>query len=241
METLHFSDGAGGEVLRPVGRGPYPAIVVAPAVAGVTHDTRRTCARLAARGYLAMAMDYYRGGGSPPMQTPQDVHSAAEALDDRRVLTDLRTIHAGLTRRDEVEADHIGVLGFCIGGSYALRAASAIPALACTVAFYGTLRYPHLSATRPVSPLDTVPKITVPLLFHVGTTDHVVPRDDVDDLEAAAASAVAPVEVYRYPGAGHAFHDASRPGYRPAAAQLAWLRTTMHLDWHLLGKEVVGP
>lgn len=68
----------------------------------------------------------------------------------------------------------------------------------------------------------------VPFLGHWGEHDHLVPRADVAELREVMADR--PAEIYRYPGAGHAFHESFRPEvYRPIAATESWARTKTFL------------
>jgi carboxymethylenebutenolidase len=124
------------------------------------------------------------------------------------------------------------VLGFCIGGSYALLAAAELAGLSCAVTFYGMLRYPELTSNKPVSPLDAAAEIACPVLGHFGEADHLVPVADARELGERLAGR--PAEVYTYPGAGHAFHEDFRAQvYRPVAAATAWSRSREYLSWYL--------
>jgi carboxymethylenebutenolidase len=122
------------------------------------------------------------------------------------------------------------VLGFCIGGTYAILAASQFEQLRCAVSFYGTIRY-ATSDLKPISPLDVAQSLKCPLLGHYGEDDALIPLPDVEALRKELRSR--PAEIYTYPGAGHAFHENFRPEvYRPVAAAEAWRRSTEYLEWY---------
>ena len=72
-----------------------------------------------------------------------------------------------------------------------------------------------------------------PELAHYGTTDVWCPVEDIDELEAKLAGSDSPYQVYRYPGAGHAFEENGRPGYRPVAATESANRTMTFLAHYL--------
>jgi carboxymethylenebutenolidase len=125
----------------------------------------------------------------------------------------------------------IGVLGFCMGGMYALKAAAlgGTPVAGRfdrAVSFYGMIRVPE--AWRGPGQRDAVDLIrdegACPVLAVIGTLDAFTPPVDVDDLEATGAT------VLRYEGAEHGFvHDASRPAHRPDEAADAWRRAAEFL------------
>jgi dienelactone hydrolase len=56
---------------------------------------------------------------------------------------------------------------------------------------------------------------------------------DIDDLEAALAASSSPYQIYRYPGAGHAFEEMRSKGFRPVAAAEAATRTQTFLRHYL--------
>jgi dienelactone hydrolase len=231
------ADSPGGFIAQPDGAGERPAVVVLPAIAGVTPYIERVCERLAKQGFITLALDYFRGNGAPDLSAPPKIMAAVAALPDRQVMSDLQAAVVALSELDSVDTQRIGVVGFCIGGSYAVMAAAETDGIACSAGFYGLLRYANVSDEKPVAPLETTSGLRHPLLAHFGDDDHLVPVEDVVELQARTKGKAA--EVYRYPGAGHAFHEDFRDVYRPIAAQTAWLRTTVFLDWYLKGQKTL--
>jgi dienelactone hydrolase len=226
--------GPGGWLTRTPGLGPQPAVVLVPAIAGVNDYVRRQSARLAADGYHVLALDYYarQDGRVPDLSSPPKIMEAVAALSDPQVLDDITAAAGWLREQEFVRADRVACVGFCIGGTYALMAASRVPGLACCVSFYGMLRYQQLSENKPVSPLDTAEKIACPLLGHFGEADALVPATDARELSERVKGK--PAEIHLYPGAGHAFHEDFRPQvYRPVAAATAWERTGHYLRYYL--------
>ncbi|HEX2051436.1 MAG TPA: dienelactone hydrolase family protein [Actinomycetota bacterium] len=225
-----------GYLARPEGRGPHPAVALAPAIAGVNDYVKNVATALADAGYACLAIDYHaRSDGPPDLGDVQKVMAAVAAVDDGVALSDLQAARDHLATQDFVDAERVGVVGFCMGGSYALMAAARVEGIRAAVGFYGLLRYRQKSATKPLSPLDVVDDVRVPYLGHYGETDHLIPLDDVEELRARLLGR--PAEVYTYPGAGHAFHESFRPDvYRPVAASAAWERTMTFLGWYLGGK-----
>lgn len=238
-EFVEFDASAGrtcGYLARPEGRGPFPAVALAPAIAGVNDYVKGVATTLADAGYACLAIDYHaRSDGPPDLSDLQKILAAVAAVDDTVALADLQGARDHLAAQDFVDADRIGIVGFCMGGSYALMAAARVDGIRCAVAFYGLLRYRQKTDNKPVSPLDVVDDVRVPFLGHYGETDHLIPLDDVEELRARLSGR--PAEIHTYPGAGHAFHEHFRPEvYRPVAAATAWAHTATYLGWYLGGK-----
>jgi dienelactone hydrolase len=169
------------------------------------------------RGWEVCTFDVWPGHADKPLDWRlQHVGD----LDDRRVLGD------AVAAADATGADPVGVIGFCMGGMYTLKAA-AVGRFARAVAFYGMIRVPEQWRSEGQGdPLDAVASpARCPTMAIIGTADPWTPADDVDDLEAAG------VEVVRYEDADHGFvHDPSRPAHRPDDAADAWARALAFLD-----------
>lgn len=127
--------------------------------------------------------------------------------------------------RSEAGVDRVAVLGFCMGGMYAMKAADS-GAFDRVVAFYGMIRMPEqFRGPGHEEPIDhvTAPG-AAPVLAVVGGRDHFTPEADVAELEATGAT------VVRYPEGEHGFvHDASRPTHRADDAVDAWRRAVAFL------------
>ncbi len=142
--------------------------------------------------------------------------SAMAGLDDDRQLADI-TAAAEL-----LGVEPVGVLGFCMGGMYTLKAA-ATGRFDRAAAFYGMIRLPESwvgpSQRNALDMLVAAPGSSARVLAIVGTADPYTPADDVDALEQEGAT------VVRYEGAEHGFvHDPSRSAHRADDAADAWQR-----------------
>jgi carboxymethylenebutenolidase len=121
-----------------------------------------------------------------------------------------------LARRPDVDAQRIGVVGWCMGGGLALQLAVHEPRLAACIVNYGAL------VTDPAA----IAAIRCPVLGNFGADDRGIPPSAVQAFEKAMQAAGKQVDIKIYPGAGHAFENPNNSqGYRPQAAADAWKRT----------------
>jgi carboxymethylenebutenolidase len=174
------------------------------------------CARFAEAGYTAIAPALYARLGST-LEYAYDcglegVQSYA-ALSAPQILTDIRAASAACDPAS-TGTNAVAISGFCTGGSWAWRAAAALPFRA-QVNFYGS-HVPQL--------LDLAPRC--PTLMHYGDRDPIVPVPEIERIRERHPT----VELYLYPGAGHAFENPDQSSFDAAAADLAWSRSFAFLD-----------
>jgi carboxymethylenebutenolidase len=222
-----------GFLARP-DRGRAPGVVMIHDVWGLSDHTRDFAQRLAREGFAVLAIDLYRRDGA----RPTDPGAWMRALSDPAVLADLGAGRRFLASHPDA-TDRVGVLGFCMGGTYALMAGCADLGFAAAVPFYGLLSHSHGllhdpagpdRVRKPREPLAMASELRCPLLAFFGDQDQFVPMDDVRALERELARAGAPAEVVVVAGAGHAFMNDTRPdAFRPEAAAEAWRRTVAFL------------
>jgi len=194
-------------------------LVIAPDIGGLRPLFRDLADRLATEWSMSVcAVEPFPGQDLGREIEPR--MAAVGGLDDDDHLRDL------LEGADATGHQRVGVLGFCMGGMYTLKAARS-DRFAKLVAFYGMVKVPvgwrsagqgeplaHLAAGHP----DRV-------LAIIGERDSYTPPDEVAELEAAG------VTVVRYPDAEHGFaHDADRPAHRAADAEDAFTRAKAWLQ-----------
>ncbi len=214
----------GGEIAEARAE-PRGELVLFPDVHGLSDLYRRLATRFADEGYTTLVLDPYVRQGTPHLPDPTAVARWIAELDDRRAVGDVEAALRFLRGRPGREARRVGVVGFCLGGQYALMAACLLRGLDACVSFYGMLRAEPRPPRKPWCPLELVPELRCPLLALFGADDPLIPLADVRELERALGRAGKDFEVEVYPGAGHAFLNDTRPdAYRPEAAERAWRR-----------------
>jgi carboxymethylenebutenolidase len=211
-ETVH------GILYTPAGKGPFPALIVIHEWWGLNDWVKEQAAKLADQGYVALAIDLYRGKVA---DNPDVAHELMRGLPEDRAIRDLRAAYDFLAAQPNVKQDRIGSIGWCMGGGYSLDAALAEPKLAATVINYGRL------ATDPAE----LKKINAPILGIFGGEDRGITPDDVKKFQQTMEQLGKKIEVKIYADAGHAFENPNnKQGYRPEDAADSWRRTVTFLD-----------
>jgi len=238
-EHVTFRSGAetiNGFLARPRAEGKYPAVLVIPGIFGVSEYMRETAARLAQNGFVALDVNLFaRTPEAANIQEIGQLRPIVDRMPDAQILNDCQAALDYLKGRSFVKAQGIGVVGFCMGGKYALLLAARSKDVAAAVPYYGPLIQGGPTPNRPAAPIDVVKKIRVPVQGHYGATDMGILVADVEQFEKLLRQNGQPVEMHVYQLAGHAFHDYSRPSYHRDAATVAWRRTLEFFKKHVTG------
>lgn len=175
---------------------------------GINDHMRDIAARYAQEGYTCILPDLYRG------KVTRDPEEAARLMNELPVEDGINTIESAIgTSAKKYGLGKIGITGYCMGGTFALRAACEIDSLAAAAPFYGD-----------IPDEQTLAKLKVPTLFIAGARDGWITPEKVNGLKEAAHQYKLPVEVASY-DADHAFFNDTRPEvYHPEAAADAWQR-----------------
>lgn len=200
---------------------PLPALLVVHEWWGLNDNVRMMTRRLAGEGYVALAVDLYRGRTGDTPDAARALMGEAMASPDAGVAN----LRAGFTfLREAQHAPKLGVVGWCFGGGWSLQAALALPErVDAAVMYYG----------RVVTDPARLGALRAPLLGLFGADDRGIPVADVRQMESALRGLGRDVTIQVYEGAGHAFANPSGEGYRAAAADDAWRRTTTFFAQHL--------
>ena len=212
---IALPSGTPAELAVPPGP-PLRGVVIAADISGLRPLFDDMCDRLAReQGWAVCAVEPFPGREH---LTLEERRAAAVELEDARVVTDL--VAAADVLRERTGIDRVGVLGFCMGGMWALKAAGT-GRFDRAVSFYGMIRVPaEWRSDAQAEPLAALSRpAACPTLAIVGGKDHFTPPDDVEALRAVGGH----VTVVEYPEAEHGFvHDPNRPAHRPDDAADAW-------------------
>jgi carboxymethylenebutenolidase len=195
---------------RPAADGPWPGVVVIQEANGVTAQLLRFCQRLAAEGYAVLAPDlYWRHGGTEASDYTTLVGTVVE--DELRA-----DLTESVRRLQELGAAKVGITGFCMGGTYAYRAALWDVGVSCAAGFYGS------------GIAQMLGEPACPVLLFFGGQDVWVPLADAEATRAHHGD-----DVVIYPEAGHGFMRDLSDDWHQASADDAWGRLLSFFAEHL--------
>lgn len=200
--------------------GTHPAVLVIMEAFGLNAHIKAVAERIAREGYVTLAPDLYARFGSPtaPYDDVKQAIGYMKRLDADQVMAEVGVAIAHLKAQPFVRADRIGIVGFCMGGTVALRTACRFPAdIRVSIPFYGG--YPAL---------PEVERLAAPVLALFGEADTMIPAAQVKEIEETLRRLGKTAEVVVYPGAGHGFFCDERGSYHEASARDAWAHVR---DW----------
>ena len=223
-ERIEIPDGrlAAHVALPASGRGP--GMLLLHEIFGVNVYVRDAAARLAEAGYVVLAPDLF-WRTQPGLELLHDDEGlaagmqAAQQLDFPAAVGDAIAAMALLRSMPEVTDERVGVIGFCLGGTFAYQVAvHGTPDVA--VIYYGS--------AIPAALADAG-RIDCPTIMHWGGADPFIPREQVDAVAAMAAGHPS-IECHVHEGAGHAFDNhRSEKFHVPEARAAAWELTAAFL------------
>lgn len=219
---MNQTDSKGYLALPDSGQGP--GVLVLHAWWGLNDVIKEVCQQLADEGFFAFAPDLYDGEVAT---TIAEAEALSSKLDSNKVISQISRALDYLSDQVKNEDQPLGVIGFSLGASYALRLSSADPErVRAVVLFYG-VGDADLSQSKAA------------YLGHFAENDSYEPAKYVDELEKNLKSAGKVVTFYRYQGVGHWFFEPDRVDvYNEPLAIIAWERTAAFLHYHLSSSSV---
>jgi carboxymethylenebutenolidase len=216
-------------VAKPRGSGPWPGVVVIQDSLGLSDDIREQADHLAAAGYMAFAPDLYSGRGLRCVLATLKASRSGEGA----AYEDIEAARAWLVHREDCTG-RVGIIGFCMGGGFALLSAPRYDFDAASVN-YGEV---------PGDALDRL-RGACPIVASYGRRDRTL-RGRADRLEAALSELGISHDIKEYPDAGHSFMNRINTGplfapvlqitgfsYHHPSAEDSWERILTFFDEHL--------
>jgi len=208
-ETLSFSTANGDTtayVAMPESGDSAKAVIVIQEWWGLNEHIKDIANRYADEGFTAIAPDLYRGNLAT---NPKEAGEMMQAL---AIEDGLDTIKNAMdAARARYVVSHLGITGFCMGGTYALRAACELEGISAAAPFYGD-----------IPEEDVLKNLNVPTIFVSATKDGWINTEKVAQLEDITERYELPVTSVKYE-ADHAFFNNTRPEvYDATAANDAW-------------------
>ena len=236
MPQVSF-DATSGYLAVPAGPppGPWPGVVVIHESWGLNGDIRAHADRLAREGYLALAPDLYRGKSFARCfrdvfrQLHAGSGAAFDVIDAARATLAARPDSTGKT----------GVLGFCMGGGFALLCAP-----------HGEFSVASINYGEVPADTEQVLAGSCPIVASYGARDP-MGAGPPGRLADALTVLNIPHDVKVYPGAGHSFMSTkpaalaplarlARLDYKPESAEDSWQRIFAFFGEHLRSRSTAG-
>ncbi|MCB0097214.1 MAG: dienelactone hydrolase family protein [Caldilineaceae bacterium] len=238
-ETVSYQ-GANGDWInayyaRPLGPGPFPAMVAIHHMPGWDEWYREATRKFAHHGYATISPNlYFRAGHGAPEDVTAKVR-AAGGVPDEQVMGDLAgALH--FLKSQAYSNGKAGVFGTCSGGRHAYLAACRVPGFDACVDCWGgrvVMKPEDLNDKFPVAPIDYTADLQCPLLGIFGNDDHSPTVEQVNQHEEELKKQGKNYEFHRYDGAGHGFFYYDRGAYRQEQAVDGWNKIWVFLAKNL--------
>jgi carboxymethylenebutenolidase len=213
------------------GEQPAPAVILFMDGLGIRPDLRGMAERLASNGFFVLLPNLYYRAGETPLFDPATMMSDPAQRD--RMMELVRSVtSAGVTRDTQACLDHlsgepkvagsrVGCVGYCMGGSIALRAAASFPdRVAAAASIHGA----GLATDLPDSPHRGLGKVRGAVYVAVAGIDPWLQPGETERLREALVAAGTRHDVEMYPDVQHGFAANGTPMYDRAAAERHWER-----------------
>ncbi len=200
---------------------PLPALIVVHEWWGLNDGVRALADRLAAEGYIVLAVDLF---GGEVATTPDEARKLMTRVLENPARAEENIRQAYKFVRETAGAPRIASFGWCFGGTWAFQAAMLLPdELDAAVVYYGQL----------ATDVDALARLELPIMAHFAEDDRSIPVEKVQEFTSALESAGVVHDIRVYPDVGHAFANPSGNSYDAAAAAEAWERSIAFLQRHL--------
>jgi len=205
--------------------GGLPVVLIVHENRGLTDHIKDVARRWAVEGYVAFAVDLLsREGGTDAVKDPSQIPSILSGADPNLLVSDFQAAVEHYQNDPTVDANKIGINGFCFGGGITWLAAQQIAELKAAVPYYG-----------PPPPLDQVPNIKAAVLGIYSDDPNDFANKGRDDLKAALDAAGVTSEFKVYPGTKHAFNNDTGPNFNEEQSLAAWKDATAWMEKYVKG------
>jgi carboxymethylenebutenolidase len=206
-------------LVKPEGAGPFPGLIVIHEIFGLNDNIRGIASRFAEQGYAALAVDMFSNRNRVACMM-QLIHGMLIRPLNNAMLSDLQSAFDFLKKQTGVDANRIGVVGFCMGGGYALQLAVTAKGVKAASVFYGAVPKPleAFAASCPI--LGSYPEKDFS-------------AEGARELDAVLEKQNIPHEIKFYENTQHSFFNRQRTPFEVEAAKDAWERMLSFFGEHL--------
>jgi carboxymethylenebutenolidase len=197
---------------------------------------RETATKLASRGFVVVAADYYRGQGpaDPGTYDIDELVAAISRLDFSAAFADQLAAIDYLRGRADVATEKVVSWGYCTGGTIAWAAAALDRRLACSVIYYPSHpSFESLDDTHPFHVQDLLRVQSTPSLFMVGSEDQPLTEPVRQELKRRSVRSGDLHKFIVYPGLKHAFAGRMPGRYAPQESERSFNAALEWVSEHL--------
>ena len=200
-----------------------PAVLIIHEIYGLNDSIRNLAHNLAEQGYISLAVDLF-SGSSRLVRRAQAMMGMAKRQLHHGIQSDLQSALEYLHSHGDADPDRLAVIGFGMGGSYALNFASQDPRLKAAAVYFALK--PQLCEITPQ---------TCPIVGSFPENDFTT--EDGRQLQEALQSQGIPCDIKLYPQTLHSFTNEFTPAYSAAASEDSWNRLVTFFGTHLANRE----
>jgi carboxymethylenebutenolidase len=220
-----------GYLIQPESEGSWPGILHLTDIGGIRPSQHEMVRRLSGQGYCVLMPNVFYRSGEPPMFDAaassnnelrmKRFREVSEALTPEAEESDASIYVDFLADQKAVKAGGLGVVGYCITGSFALRTAAArADKIIAAASFHGS----RLFNDTPASPHTVLPRVKARLYFGHADEDRSMPGEGIEKFEQALADWGGSYESEVYAGAYHGWTVPDSPVFNETQAERAFAK-----------------
>ena len=205
--------------VTPAGVSSLPGLVVIHEIFGLNDNIRGIASEFAKQGYAALAVDLFSNRNRAVCMM-QLIHGMLIRPLKNAMLSDLHSTMAFLRQQPSVDPNRTGVVGFCMGGGYALQLAVTNQGMKVASSFYGAVPKQLEAFAR-----------ACPIIGSYPVKDFT--SQGARQLEAVLERDHVPHDIKFYKNTLHSFFNHPRTPIEEQAAKDAWQRMLSFFERHL--------
>jgi len=209
---------------------PLPAVLHIPDIGSIRDAHRKMARRLAGEGFVVLMPNPFYRTSRPPVfsferkpgdpRVPERMKELIAPLTPEAQEQDVVAYVDFLASQPSVQSEKLGVVGYCIGGGYALRTAAVRPdQIRAMASFHGGGLY---KANDPGSPHLVLPRVKARLYFGHADQDQSMTAEDITHFEDALKRWDGKYESETYKGSRHGWTVPDNPVYNEPGAERAY-------------------
>jgi carboxymethylenebutenolidase len=218
------------------GPGPWPGVVLYMDAFGIRPALMDMAERLAGHGYVVAVPNlYYRtpfapfDGKAVSVDGPERdrFRGMIASITHAKVMDDTRVVIEWLDAAPDVRSGALAVVGYCMGGGYALSAAGTFPdRISVAASFHGG----SLATDKPDSPHQLAPHMRARVYIGAAEIDATCPPEQLERLGQALTDAGVRHTIEVYPNVKHGFAVTGHLAYDQEASEVHWERLVQLLQ-----------